>query len=77
METKKIVIVGNGKIGSAILYLLNKNSLDYVINVYDNDSSKNTSGKTLKECLVDADFVFLCIPSWNRRRCDTPCNYTP
>ena len=68
METKKIVIVGNGKIGSAILHLLNKNSSsNYAINVYDSDNSKNISGKTLKECLIGADFAFLCIPSWHTK----------
>ena len=69
---KKIVIIGNGKIGNAILYLLNKSLLNlnkknvsYTIDTYDNDSFKNISGKTLKECVKDADFMFLCIPSWH------------
>lgn len=71
MKTRKIVVIGNGEIGKAILYLLNKSSLgsdkktiNYIIDIYDKDSSKNTSGKTLKECLINADFIFLCIPSW-------------
>jgi len=66
MKTKKIVIVGNGKIGNAILHLLNKNKnkLNYSVDIYDKDQTKNTGNKTLKDYLADADFVFLCIPSW-------------
>ena len=70
---KKIVIVGNGKIGNAILHLLNNSSLNsnkkkYTIDIYDNDSSKNISGKTLKECIQNADFIFFCIASWHTRQ---------
>ena len=66
METKKIVIIGNGKIGKAILHLLNKNKikLNYSLEIYDKDESKNIDNKSLKDYLMDADFVFLCIPSW-------------
>ena len=66
MKTKKIVIMGNGKIGKAILHLLNKNKikLNYSIDVYDKDESKNMNTKNLQEYLIDADFIFLCIPSW-------------
>ena len=67
MQKQKIVIVGNGNIGQAILHLLNSNILNkkYSIEVYDKDPIKNKSGKTLKECLIDSDFVFLCLPSWH------------
>jgi glycerol-3-phosphate dehydrogenase (NAD(P)+) len=73
MKTQKIVIVGNGKIGNAILHLLSKSPKDpdkrnFVIDIYDNDNSKNQSGKTLEECLQDADFVFFCIPSWHTKQ---------
>ncbi len=60
----KILIVGNGQIGSAIFHLLKENKQKSIIEIYDKDELKNTSGKTLKECLKDSDFVFLCIPSW-------------
>lgn len=66
---KKITIIGNGQIGNAILYLLEKAQKNkkekYLIEIYDKDNSKNKSKKTLKECLTDTDFVFLCIPSWH------------
>jgi len=72
---KKIVIIGNGKIGNAILHLLNKSLYNsknkdplYSIDIYDNDSAKNPSGKTLDECVMDANFVFLCIPSWHTKQ---------
>ena len=66
METKKIVIIGNGKIGKAIFHLLNKNKikLNCSIDIYDKDESKNISGKSLQDYLIDVDFIFLCIPSW-------------
>jgi len=67
MKNKKIVIIGNGKIGNAILHLLNKSVSDkknYSIDIYDNDPSRNISGKTLQACLLNVDFIFLCIPSW-------------
>ena len=64
MDTKKITVVGNGQIGQALIYLLNKSGNKYIIEIYDKDETKNESHKTLKECLVASDFVFLCIPSW-------------
>ena len=70
MKNKKIVIMGNGKIGNAVLHLLNKasNSSNNKIEIYDNDSSKNPSVKSLKECLENTDFVFLCLPSWHTKQ---------
>ena len=69
MEKQKIVIVGNGQIGNAILYLLQEaeksNGENYLIEIYDKDPGKNLCGKTLKECLTDTDFIFLCLPSWH------------
>ena len=66
MKTNKILIVGNGKIGNAILHLLDKNKikLNYSVNIYDKDETKNISGKNLAECMNEVDLVFLCIPSW-------------
>jgi glycerol-3-phosphate dehydrogenase (NAD(P)+) len=65
----KIIIIGNGQIGNAILYLLRESEKNqakkYIIEIYDKDTSKNISGKNLKECLVDSDFIFLCLPSWH------------
>ncbi|MFA6324891.1 MAG: hypothetical protein WCX46_01545 [Candidatus Paceibacterota bacterium] len=66
MQIKKILIIGNGQIGGAILHLLNQ-TLDIKkceIYIYDNDSSKNLSNKNLKESVLNTDFIFFCIPSW-------------
>lgn len=60
---KKIVIIGNGQIGHAITHLLKSGK--HSVLVWDNDHARNVSGKRLDEVLVDADFVFLCIPSWS------------
>jgi len=65
METKKIVIIGNGQIGQAMTHLLKKDNAKHLIEIYDNDVSKNESQKTLKDCLAGVDFIFLCIPSWH------------
>ena len=59
---KKIVIIGNGQIGHAILHLLK--GIDHNILVWDKDHAKNLSDKRLDEILPDTDFLFLCIPSW-------------
>jgi glycerol-3-phosphate dehydrogenase len=59
---KKVIIIGNGQIGHAILHLLKGKDLEVL--VWDNDHSKNISGKKLDEILPGADFLFLCIPSW-------------
>ena len=66
MKKQKILIVGNGKIGQAIFYLLKSNpsNKEIIIEVYDKDITKNKSGKNLKECISDVNFIFLCIPSW-------------
>ena len=67
MQIKKILIIGNGQIGNAILHLLNQTlnlNKNYKICIYDNDISKNLSRKTLKECVLNTDFIFFCIPSW-------------
>lgn len=64
METKKILIIGNGQIGQAITHLLKKSGEKHLIEIYDNDLKKNESRKTLKDCLAGVDFIFLCIPSW-------------
>lgn len=60
----KITIIGNGQIGQAISHLLKTNKLQKNVEIYDRTEEKNESKKTLKECLIDADFVFLCVPSW-------------
>jgi len=70
MKNKKILIMGNGKIGNAILHLLNKSSTssNNTIEIYDADRSKNLSGKTLKDCLENVDFIFFCLPSWHTKQ---------
>lgn len=62
----KITIVGNGNIGQAIFYLLqkSKNAKKYKLEIFDKDIKKNKSKKSLEECVSGADFIFLCIPSW-------------
>jgi glycerol-3-phosphate dehydrogenase (NAD(P)+) len=59
---KKIVLIGNGQIGHAISHLLTDKGHEIV--VWDKDHTKNLSGKTLDQVLPDADFCFLCVPSW-------------
>lgn len=60
----KITIIGNGQIGQAISHLLKTNKLQNNLEIYDRTEEKNESKKNLKECVTDADFVFLCVPSW-------------
>lgn len=64
METKKIAIIGNGQIGQAIAYLLRHSINNGELYVYDKDETKNESHKPLKECVSDAKYIFLCLPSW-------------
>ncbi|MEI7810049.1 MAG: hypothetical protein WCI41_00630 [bacterium] len=64
MQTNKITIIGSGNIGLAIFHLLKQNKQNKNIEIYDRDPLKNASGKSLKECVTGADFIFLCIPSW-------------
>ena len=66
MEKQKILIVGNGKIGQAIFHLLRSSKIhkNLDIEVYDRDPIKNRSEKTLIDCARNANFIFLCIPSW-------------
>ncbi|MEI7426351.1 MAG: hypothetical protein WCK16_05540 [Candidatus Moraniibacteriota bacterium] len=63
---QKILIVGNGKIGQAIYHLLKSNPANKknIIEIYDKDITKNKSGKNLSDCSKNANFIFLCIPSW-------------
>lgn len=61
----KVVIVGGGELGLSLakaLFLGEKEGL--VVEIWDKDPQKCSVSKTLKETLGDADFVFLCIPSW-------------
>lgn len=66
MEKKKIAIIGNGKIGEAISFLLKSNleNNDHFLEIFDKTESKNESRKTLKECISGSDLLFLCVPSW-------------
>jgi glycerol-3-phosphate dehydrogenase (NAD(P)+) len=63
---KKIVIVGNGQIGEAISFLLKSNPANsaHLLEIFDKEESKNESQKNLKDCVSEADFLFLCVPSW-------------
>ncbi|MCL4437546.1 hypothetical protein M1513_00710 [Patescibacteria group bacterium] len=64
----KLIIIGGGELGMSFaraLALGGKSDLD--IEIWDKDPQKRSTGKNLKETLVGADFIFLCIPSWGLR----------
>ncbi len=60
---KSVVIIGAGEIGSAIAHLLQKNP-DAQAVLWDKDSKKVPDQKALEAIIPQADFVFLCVPSW-------------
>ena len=62
---QQLVIIGAGEIGKALEKVLRKQNL--AISLWDKDPSKVRSQKPLKEIVPDADFLFLCIPSWALR----------
>ncbi len=59
---KKVLVIGAGKIGSAIGQTIQH--VGHEVNWWDIDQSKITGTKTLEERIVDAEVVFLCIHSW-------------
>jgi glycerol-3-phosphate dehydrogenase (NAD(P)+) len=60
--SKKITIIGAGEIGRAIEYLLKNKGLK--VNLWDKDESKMPGQRPLEEIVPEADFLFLCVPSW-------------
>ncbi len=63
---KKIAIIGAGNIGSAIGGVLEKNKNLKVL-YWDKDASKLKTEIQLSDVVSNADFLFLCVPSWAQR----------
>jgi len=59
---QKIAIIGAGEIGKALGGVFEKNT--DLVEYWDKDVSKMPAEKELSEVVSDADFLFLCIPSW-------------
>ncbi len=57
-----ITIIGTGEIGQAIHKLLSPKG--FTIEVWDRNSSKAPSQKSLESIIPSSDIIFLCIPSW-------------
>ncbi|MBM3257338.1 MAG: hypothetical protein FJY98_03385 [Candidatus Liptonbacteria bacterium] len=58
----RVVIIGAGKIGSALDSTLREKNLH--AELWDAFPDKAPQQKTLKEILPQADFLFFCVPSW-------------
>ncbi len=63
--TSKVVIIGAGEIGQAIGKILGDKGIIAVF--WDRDPAKTTLGVSLEELIPQAEFIFLCIPSWAMR----------
>lgn len=59
---KKVLVIGAGKIGSAIGRTIQ--SVGHEVDWWDIDQSKIKGTETLEERVVVADVVFLCVHSW-------------
>ncbi len=57
-----IVIIGAGEIGNAIAFVLKNKGLN--LNLWDKDISRVPNQKLLEDILPNADFLFICTPSW-------------
>ena len=58
----QILIVGAGEIGSALFRVLKKNKNNH-ISIWDIDPKRCFPKQPLKKMVMDAHFLFLCIPS--------------
>lgn len=58
----KIVIIGFGEIGRAINFLLQLTAND--IELWDRDPNKVPEQEPLEQLVPNANFLFLCVPSW-------------
>lgn len=59
---KKIGIIGNGFVGSAVEFGFSANvGVDADVKVYDKDENKSTH--TLKEVVVESDIIFISVPT--------------
>src|SRR3989338_2342621 len=63
----KIAIIGGGRIGGALSFLLKK----YHPELWDVDASKMPRQITIENALENACVIFLCVPSWCLRSCVT------
>lgn len=68
---KNIVIIGAGEIGRAIGKIIGVKS-DFQIEFWDKDESKVSNQKTFEKIIPQADFIFLCVPSWVMREAINP-----
>lgn len=59
---KKILILGHGEIGSALGKILFGKGLSVVY--WDKNSDKRSPNLVLEKAAHEADFIFLCMPSW-------------
>ncbi len=65
METK-IAVIGAGSIGAALGEILKKrNGLE--VEFWDSDQSKMPVWKPVADVVAGAEFIFLCVPSWELR----------
>lgn len=65
MKNEKIAIIGAGKIGKAIEYLLKKSR--YPVFLWDRDKSKIRGKFDFSEAVSGASVIFICVPSWSNR----------
>ncbi|MBI2633318.1 MAG: hypothetical protein HYW78_02915 [Parcubacteria group bacterium] len=61
----KITVIGGGRIGAALVFLLKK----YHPSLWDIDASKMSQPITIENALENARVIFLCVPSWCLRSC--------
>ncbi|HRH23948.1 MAG TPA: NAD(P)-binding domain-containing protein [Candidatus Magasanikbacteria bacterium] len=59
---KKVLVIGAGKIGSAIGGIIH--TVGHSVDWWDIDQSKIKGTETLEERVATADVVFLCVHSW-------------
>jgi glycerol-3-phosphate dehydrogenase (NAD(P)+) len=64
---KNIVIIGQGEIGKAIMFLLSVCEKDLSLECWDVDVHLCPDRKPLARIIPNADVLFLCIPSWAMR----------
>ena len=64
--SKQIVIIGMGRIGNAMRYLMKP---ELCVECFDTMPGVVQNQKKLEDSIPVADVVFLCIPSWAMRDC--------
>lgn len=62
---ERVVVLGAGKMGSAMGKILSDNQRDIVL--WDKDAARVDNQKPLARILPSADALFLCVPSWALR----------